>query len=176
MTRELAGTMAKKLVENSNTAHSVPVLAYGIELLVNGFIKIIALTLLGLAMGMVKEIYVMAFIFGTFRTITGGVHAQTFGRCFTISLGSFAILTFLIPFTNEWFLTHAGMIFFLSTILGFILIFQFVPGVWKGRIYNDERVRNSKWLSHKLVYHKHNRLLPFAKLKNIKRQIFSMRF
>lgn len=145
MTREFAGNVAKKIVENSKTPHSVPVLAYGIELIVNALIKFIGLTTIGLALGLLKEMYIMAFIFGTFRTITGGVHAHTFGRCFTISLGSFTILSLLIPVTIEWFVENAGAIFFVSTLMGIVLIFRFVPGIWRGRNFTKERIKASKW-------------------------------
>lgn len=145
MTREFAGTIAKKLVEHSNTSHSVPVLAYGIEIILNGLIKFIGLTTIGLALDVLKELYIMAFIFGAFRTITGGVHAQTFGRCFTISLGSFTILALLIPYTMDWFMKNAGTIFFVSTLVGMVLIFLFVPGKWKGRRFTKERIKASKW-------------------------------
>lgn len=145
MTREFAGTVAKKIVENSNTPHSIPVLAYGIEIIVNALIKFIGLTTIGLAFGLLKELYIMAFIFGAFRTITGGVHAQTFGRCFTISLGSFTILSLLIPYTLDWFMENAGSLFFISTLIGLTLIFTFVPGKWKGRTFSDHRIKASKW-------------------------------
>lgn len=145
MTREFAGNLAKKIVENSNTPHSVPVLAYGIEMILNGFIKFIALTTIGSALGLLKELYIMAFVFGAFRTITGGVHAHTFGRCFTISIGSFTILAFIIPYTLDWFFANAGTVFFLSTLMGLYLIFRYVPGKWKGRKFTQERIKASKW-------------------------------
>ncbi len=145
MTREIAGNVARKIVENSNTPHSIPVLTYGIEIILNGLIKFIGLTTIGLAFGLLKELYIMAFIFGTFRTITGGVHAQTFGRCFTISLGSFTILALLIPYTVNWFMENAGTIFFISTLVGLVLIFRYVPGKWKGRKFTPERIKASKW-------------------------------
>lgn len=147
MTREIAGNMARKLVQNSNTTHSVPVLAYGIEIILNGLIKFTALTTIGLLLGLLKEMYVMAFIFGSFRTISGGVHAHTFGRCFTISLGSFTLLALIVPSTTHWFLSNASVLYFFSTVIGSLLIFRFVPGVWEGRTYTPQRIRNSKWLA-----------------------------
>lgn len=145
MTREFAGNIAKKIVENSNTPHSIPVLAYGIEIILNSFIKFIGLTTIGLAIGLLKELYIMAFVFGIFRTITGGVHAHTFGRCFTISIGSFAILTFMIPYTLDWFIEHAGTVLFISTLLGIYFIFRYVPGKWKGRKFSEKKIKASKW-------------------------------
>jgi accessory gene regulator B len=147
MSKKLADSIALTLVKHSETPYSPAVLSYGIEILLNTLIKIFVITFVGWVLDILLELYIMIFFFGSFRIITGGVHAHTFMRCLTISLVSFVILTLSYPYTISFFIENSYIVLCLFFVFGVITTLFYVPGRWGKRTFSKKRIAISKWLS-----------------------------
>lgn len=62
------------------------IVAYGIELMLNTSLKVIAIFVIGAAMGYLREVAVAMAVFGGVRYFAGGYHCRTDLGCFSVML------------------------------------------------------------------------------------------
>ncbi|AMA72861.1 MULTISPECIES: accessory gene regulator ArgB-like protein [Aneurinibacillus] len=147
MSKKLADTIALALIKHSDTRHPLPVLSYGLQILINTLIKIVMITIIGWVLHILLELYIMIFFFGSFRMITGGVHAHTFFKCLTISLVSFVLLILLSSYTLPFFIENKFIILLSLFLFGTMITWLYVPARWGNRRFSKKRITVSKWLS-----------------------------
>jgi accessory gene regulator B len=147
LSKKLADSIALALVKQGSTSHSPAVLSYGLEILLNSLIKIFTITLIGWMLHILPELYSVIFFFGSFRMITGGVHAHTFIKCLTIGSISFVLLALASPYTLSFFIENKTLILFAFFLFGIVVTWFYVPGRWGNRVYTKKRITVSKWLA-----------------------------
>ncbi|OIJ20805.1 hypothetical protein BKP45_08400 [Anaerobacillus alkalidiazotrophicus] len=120
--------LAEKLYDLVENKHEVDYLRYGIEIILSGFIKLIVLLITALVLGLLQPMITVLFTFVLFRTLTGGYHYSTYGRCLVVGLLMMTGISYfsvkLAVFLNFQILLSLLIISFL---LGLILTYRFAP-------------------------------------------------
>ena len=97
---------------------------YGLQLLIATILKVIGLFAIALSFGVVKEMIVFMLFFSSLRIQAGGVHAETFLKCFI----STVILIFSSIFVTRLIAENHFLNFQLvSIVLSIIVVFKYAP-------------------------------------------------
>jgi accessory gene regulator B len=83
---KLSAEMLKK-AEKVN--YSQEVYIYGIEIMLSTLLEIIAILVSALLFSALKEGIIFIFLFMSLRIFSGGYHAETYRKCFRVTVGSF---------------------------------------------------------------------------------------
>ena len=75
----------KKLI----TKEEDPIYAYGAEVLLESLLLIVAILIFGNILGQLFNTFIFIFCFYSLRRYSGGYHADTYKKCFFISLGTY---------------------------------------------------------------------------------------
>lgn len=87
MVKKLSDNIALYISREMNyDQEKFEILSYGLEIFLGGFFKTLALVVLSLALGLFNYTVVGMVSFALFRVIIGGTHADTYEKCFVISL------------------------------------------------------------------------------------------
>lgn len=73
------------------------VISYGIELFLNSALKALIYMLIGISFHKFSEVVVVTIIFGIFRTLSGGIHAETDTGCFLLT-GCLIMVAVISPY------------------------------------------------------------------------------
>ena len=115
------------LVSNDNqTEEEKEILLFGIIRIVEDIPKTLGIIVIGLILGIIKEMVVVTLVVLLYKTFTGGVHAKTNWGCFAYS----AIFYLIIIYTSK-FLVLTGIakysIYAIIYIFSLYTIFVYVP-------------------------------------------------
>lgn len=117
MFRLLSIRIAKYIARIGNQHDAnIPVLAYGMELIITSVVGLLLLILLSLAFG--KPFAWLYFVLGfaPLRTTAGGFHAKTHSACFTITLGMF-VVSYVFSYQFLWISLSYLIISFISLLI-----------------------------------------------------------
>ena len=116
-----------ELISNKNqTEEEKEILLFGITRIVEDIPKTIGIIIIGLILGIIKEMAIVTLVIILYKTLTGGVHAKTNWGCFAYSV----IFYLTIIYTSK-FLVLAGVskysIYLLIYFFSLYTIFVYVP-------------------------------------------------
>lgn len=87
MVKRLSDNIAKYISHQLDYDHErQEILAYGLEVFIGDFLKIVTILILSLVLGIFIYTLIGMISFMTFRTYIGGAHNDTYVMCFTTSL------------------------------------------------------------------------------------------
>lgn len=94
---------------------------YGFELIISSIIETSALLLVGFLIGKIIETMLFLFSFSSIRFFSGGYHANSYLKCFAVTLVNYFLVLFLynnlIDFSVNIILVFSLVTFILSLIL-----------------------------------------------------------
>lgn len=94
---------------------------YGFELIISSIIETSALLLVGFLIGKIIETMLFLFSFSSIRFFSGGYHANSYLKCFAVTLVNYFLVLFLynnlIDFSVNIILAFSLVTFILSLIL-----------------------------------------------------------
>lgn len=116
-----------ELISNKNqTEEEKEILLFGITRIVEDIPKTIGIVIIGLILGIIKEMAIVTLIIMLYKTFTGGVHAKTNWGCFAYSL-----IFYLAIIYSAKYLVFAGIvkysIYAIIYIFSMYTIFVYVP-------------------------------------------------
>ncbi len=126
MQHKMAIYFADKLFEGIEEEKEKILVAYGIEVFLNEFLKIIFYMSIGIILGKSLEVFFSIAFFLGVRRIAGGRHCRTNVACFIISLLTICGSVIIAYFINEYFRPRNELIFII-TIVESIAIIIFIP-------------------------------------------------
>ncbi len=113
------------------------VMSYGLEIIIGGFLKTISLITLSLVLGIFSYTMVGMVSFAVFRTIIGGAHQDTYGKCFVTSITILLCIGALGK--NFYFVADSSIWAFLVYGQSFFSTLTWVPaGTEKKEIKNQK--------------------------------------
>jgi len=114
---------------------------FGAELLFITIIKFVGLFILASTLGILKEALVFIIAFSSLRIQAGGVHSDTFWKCFIIT----NILTIVsILLTKYFFIKLVIMLLPIFLIFSIILVFKYAPVDTPNRILDESETKKYK--------------------------------
>lgn len=122
--------ISKKILDLISTSEKTDeekeILLFGITRIVEDIPKTIGIILIGVILGIIKEIAVVTLIILLYKTLTGGVHAKTNWGCFIYSV----VFYLAIIYTSKW-LVLVGVskysVYVIIYIFSLYTIFVYVP-------------------------------------------------
>lgn len=126
MIEKISNKILKIIATNNQTEEEKEILLFGIIRIVEDIPKTIGIVIIGLILGIIKEMIVVTLIIFLYKTFTGGVHAKTNWGCFIYSL-----LFYLAIIYTAQFLTLSGVnkygTYAIIYIFSMYTIFVYVP-------------------------------------------------
>ena len=94
----MIGKISNKIltfVANENqTSEQKEILLFGITRIIEDIPKSLGIIIIGVLLGILKEIAIITIIIAVYKTFTGGVHAKTNWGCFIYSLLFYLVITY----------------------------------------------------------------------------------
>lgn len=116
------------------------VIQYGIEVTLDGIVKVIVLLLAGYLMGFLIEFMAVLLFFCSLRFWAGGVHCKTSFRC----LCAMFLMCLVSVYGAALLQNSAVIIFYISMVIALFLLIFFAPGETVKNPITDEAVRRKK--------------------------------
>ncbi len=83
----ISDRMAEVIVRRSGRGQEyTEVISYGLQAVLGTIVEFISVVLIGLALGLFKEVVAVALVFSAMRMMAGGVHFSTYPRCYVSSV------------------------------------------------------------------------------------------
>lgn len=128
--KQLINKISNKILQSISTEKQTDeekeILLFGITRIVEDIPKTIGIVIIGLVLGILKEMAIVTLVIILYKTFTGGVHAKTNLGCFIYSL----VFYLLIIYTSKFFV-FTGIarysIFAIIYIFSIYAIFVYVP-------------------------------------------------
>jgi accessory gene regulator B len=125
MIEQLAGRLASSLKEAlPEQTYSLAKLKFGFHLLLNTVFTIFTATVIGLALGQLKETMLCLFAFALLRVISGGYHFSSALLCVLVS----AVVSGLLPFIEV-----SNSTLLIIDIINLVLVIIYAPSRIKGQ-------------------------------------------
>jgi accessory gene regulator protein AgrB len=118
----LANRLARYVVQNDRTADQ-EVLAYGLGLIISGFVTYTAILTSALLFGLLKEMITAILIYMTMRLTIGGSHANSKILCFITYTGALYACILLSAV-----LSPTPLVVLVMYIANFIILLLYAPG------------------------------------------------
>lgn len=122
--------ISKKILElmsnSEQTNEEKEVLLFGITRIVEDIPKTLGIILIGLILGIIKEIAIVTLVILLYKTLTGGVHAKTNWGCFIYSV----VFYLAIIYTSQWLVLEGVSkysVYAIIYIFSLYTIFVYVP-------------------------------------------------
>lgn len=129
----------------SNLQYGQEVYIYGVEIILSTFIEVISVIISSILFSSFIKGLIFIIIFFTFRLFTGGYHAETYKKCFFITLGVFWTVSLSADITSKIF---CKKILLDLLFLSLIYIIGRAPVINKNQPLNKEEIiRNLKLTS-----------------------------
>lgn len=120
MLRSLSKRIAFLVCEKTDLL-PLEIYVYGFELIISSIIETSALLLVGFLIGKIIETMLFLFSFSSIRFFSGGYHANSYLKCFAVTLVNYFLVLFLynnlIDFSVNIILVFSLVTFILSLIL-----------------------------------------------------------
>lgn len=122
---------------------------YGFLILIGGIVKLMMLLGISLILGILIPSVIIALTFASLRTLAGGYHMRTYGKCMVISLGMFLAAGLISQYTYQYI--NAGYLFvFISAVyaFSFYILLNWAPSDTPNKpITKPEDIRKFKRMS-----------------------------
>jgi accessory gene regulator B len=136
-----ANALTAQLAENHQKK---AIYYYGFQIVIGGIVKGIALVLAALVLGILRETVITILFFASLRTIAGGYHMSTYGKCMVTSMAMLLAGGFIVKYAHQYF--SAEVFIILSIIIytaGFISIMKWAPADTPNKRITDPKKRKS---------------------------------
>lgn len=118
--------LAKQLKENHEKRR---VYYYGFQIIIGGMVKIAALVALASIIGALVPTLVILLVFATLRSLAGGYHMDTYGKCIATSLALFLAAGAIVRYTNAyWSNTALIALIAAAVVVCLFVIIKWAPG------------------------------------------------
>ncbi len=121
---------------------------YGTELLIITIIKYLGLFVIAAFLGLVKEALVYTLAFSILRNQAGGVHSESFLRCFVITNLITIASIYLVKYI---FIDILYIILPLIIILSVVFVFRYAPVDTPNRTLDDTEILKYKKRSRRVI-------------------------
>lgn len=112
---------------------------YGFELLISSIIETGALLFVGFLIGKFIETILFLFSFSSIRFFSGGYHANSYIKCFVVTLFSYFFVLLLYNYLREFSVINIIIFAFFEFILSLILFIKVCPVKSNGKtIFNPK--------------------------------------
>lgn len=112
---------------------------YGFELLISSIIETGALLFVGFLIGKFIETILFLFSFSSIRFFSGGYHANSYIKCFVVTLFSYLFVLLLYNYLREFSVINIIIFAFFEFILSLILFIKVSPIKSNGKtIFNPK--------------------------------------
>lgn len=153
MIHNLSLRLAKFFAFNGGMdASRVPVIAYGLELILGAFIKLLFFLIVPFLLGVLPQTLAALSASALFRLPAGGAHCTSFGRCMAGSLLAFTTIGLLAKLTGGLGLWTMP-VFYIIVSLAVVATIYLVPVDNPARPVpkKEERIKMKKWALDSLV-------------------------
>lgn len=145
-----AFVLAKYLTERLNENHQKRrIYYYGFQIVLGGIVKVSLLVLISYILGALMPTLTLVFFFATLRSIAGGVHLDTYGKCITTSLIIFIACGVIIRYTYiYWPADIVRVLVLLVFLVSLAIMVKWAPGDTPNKpITKMEEIKKFKALS-----------------------------
>lgn len=94
---------------------------FGLQIVIGALVKGLLLLSLALVTGTVLPSITIVVVFASLRTIAGGYHMNTYGKCIAVSLGMFIACAIISRYTYQVWNTPLTLVFILSTFISCLM-------------------------------------------------------
>lgn len=119
--RRLATMIACQVTGQSEIQQDMQMVAYGLELLIDGLIQILVILGVAWLLGLFLPVAIVLGVAGLYRRYSGGVHCTAFYRCLMVSTGVFLGLGYITRVLGQ----HGFIYTFYWVALGASLLMAF---------------------------------------------------
>jgi accessory gene regulator B len=121
--------LAKMLSNNLNESHQKRYVYYfGLQLLIGTIVKMVILIVMSLVLGIFNGTMMSMAFFATLRTIIGGYHMDTYGKCLMASALMYLVAGAVIEYTiNLWDTTGLIIFSLISLIIILYSVYKWAP-------------------------------------------------
>lgn len=128
MITDISNRLALILGKYSEREEDTDYLRYGLEIIIGGLVKIIVLFFAAYLLGVFEP---MVWVFGTFaffRSLTGGHHYSTYGRCLAAGFILLVGIAYTVAKVESFVsLSNVTYLLYFTTIYGFVLAYKYAP-------------------------------------------------
>ncbi|WDV47955.1 accessory gene regulator B family protein [Clostridiaceae bacterium M8S5] len=142
---KFAHMLTKKIKKQNPTLTEIEALKiqFGFECLLNEISKTMLFLFIFYFFGWMSNLVIILMFYGGLRLFAGGLHADTYWRCFALSLVTYIVITLLGLYTIPNNVTKIVMI-----IVCIVLLFLYSPADHPNKpIISNKRKRNMKYMS-----------------------------
>lgn len=132
------GDWCREILHMSESQYHI--VTYGLELMIGGVLKILALLLVGAAFHCLPTIVAMIVVFGIFRTLAGGYHSSTHMGC----LGAMFLVCFSPVLCRQLNLAVAQLLWMPMLLYSTYQFVRYAPRASKVNPIHDPRILRRK--------------------------------
>jgi len=126
MIHQLAQKLAKYLYQELNFNHSrEAIIAYGLEILLGGIVKLISFTVIPVILGIFSQTWAAVIASTLFRLPAGGSHCTAYYRCLTGSIITFCLIGVLAIIAADFL--PVNFMFFVAIGMAVLVVAIWVP-------------------------------------------------
>ena len=142
MIHKISNKILELISSDTKTEDEKEILLFGITRIVEDIPKTIGIIIIGIVLGIVKEIAIVTLVIMLYKTLTGGVHAKTNWGCFIYSVVFYLVIIYTSKFLIFTSISKYGVyaiIYFFSLYTIYVYVPADVPEIPKVNI----NLRNS---------------------------------
>lgn len=155
MIEKLSNKILNLLICEEKSEEEKEILLFGITRIVEDIPKAVGIILIGILLGIIKQMLVVTIVIACYKTFTGGVHAKTNWGCFIYSVLFYLIIIYLAKYVILYDLSRIGM-YILIYIFSIYTIIVYapadVPEIPKVDITIRKTLKIKSFISLNLIY------------------------
>ncbi|ACV61343.1 hypothetical protein Dtox_0400 [Desulfofarcimen acetoxidans DSM 771] len=102
MIKKAASALGIWLAQESGEIEKKNVLVYGLEYIIGSLVKILSLLLGSWILGIFPEAIAFLLTAIPLRLLSGGAHSKTYWRCYSVSMISTFVFSFMAKYFSLW--------------------------------------------------------------------------
>lgn len=126
MIEQISNNLLKLLSDEKDTCEQKEILLFGITRIVEDVPKYIALILISLFLGVIKELAIVYGVIITYKSFVGGVHLKTNIGCFVWTLIS-NLACIYIPMLLDFAIKELTLMYIIVYVFSIYIIITYVP-------------------------------------------------
>ena len=125
MIEKISEKILKTVITEDKTEEEKEILLFGITRIIEDIPKAVGIIIIGLLLGILKEMAIVTLVIMIYKTLTGGVHAKTNLGCFIYSVLFYLVIIYsakylAITTTYKYYIYALIYIFSVYTILVYV--------------------------------------------------------
>lgn len=155
MIEKISEKILKTVITEDKTEEEKEILLFGITRIVEDIPKAVGIIIIGLLLGILKEMAIVTLVIMIYKTLTGGVHAKTNLGCFIYSVLFYLVIIYsakylAITTTYKYYIYALIYIFSVYTIL--VYVPADVPEIPKVNIKLRNTLKIKSFIALNVVY------------------------